>query len=146
MQRITHVGVLVTSIDKALPLWVDQYGFQLIKRIKVLQEGVHSAFLALNGHPEEFMVELVEPMNPDDIENTVSRRLREHGEGLLHLAIVADDMVKVHERLRASQATFADREAVTAGCEPRVMVSPKANNGTLVEVLSAPDWQGVWSD
>jgi hypothetical protein len=105
---------------------------------------VYSAFLSLDGSSTEFMVELVEPKHPDDMNNMVAKRLRDNGEGMLHLAIIADDMNTAYERLRNNRAAYADREAVTDGCEPRVIVSPKANNGTMVEILSEADWQGVW--
>lgn len=146
MQRITHVGVLVNSIDEALPKWVDQYGFKLIKRIEVLQEDLYSAFLSLDGTSTEFMVELVEPKHPDDMNNMVAKRLRDKGEGMLHLAMITDDINSAHERLRNGRAAYADREAVTDGCEPRVIVSPKANNGTMIEILSEADWNGVWAN
>jgi catechol 2,3-dioxygenase-like lactoylglutathione lyase family enzyme len=145
MNRITHVGVLVRDIDSAILQWSQLFDMHLVKRLEVPQEGVRSAFLSRDGSADYFLVELVEPTHPDDADNIVSRRLRDHGEGLLHLAMIDGDIAAARTRLLDGGARFAAREAVSDSGDERLIVSPKAANGVLVEVLSTREWDGVWS-
>jgi hypothetical protein len=144
--RVTHVGVLVHSIEDALPRWTNLYGMTLIRRFTVPQEGVFSAFLSPDGGRDGFLIELVEPMDKDDMGNLLARRLRERGEGLLHLAMTEADVAAARRRLRAGEAVFAEREPVTDGGDVRLIISPHAGNGVMVEILSSRDWKDMWDE
>ena len=91
MKRITHVGVLVHDLEAAIARWAQLFGYREIKRMEVPPEGLRSVFLSRDGTPDQFMVELVQVVDEADTANPVARRLREHGEGMMHLCMVDED-------------------------------------------------------
>ena len=146
MEKITHVGVLVRDLDAAIEQWCKLLDLQLVKRLDVLQEGVYSAFLSCDGDVHGFFVELVTPMHPDDPDNVVARRLREHGEGLLILAMIEPDIARARARLDAAGVRYAANAPVTDSGDARLIVSPKSTNGVLLEILSTREWSNIWRD
>lgn len=144
MAKITHFGVLVRDIDAAISKWSQLFGFKLIKRLAVEQERVKSAFLSPDGDWRGFMIELVEPMDPEDMDNTVSRRLKEHGEGVLHMCMAVDDIAEIKGALQSAGVRMVARESVTETGDERLILSPRSVNGVMVEVMSGKEWSAVW--
>lgn len=145
MSRITHVGVLVRDAEAAIAQWSRLFGLSEVRRLTIPQEGVRSVFLSRDGSETGFLVELIQPMNLDDSGNAAANRLREHGEGLFHLAIAEDDIAVARARLLDGGARFAACEPITDSGDERLMVSRREANGVLVEVLSTSEWNNIWS-
>lgn len=144
MKRITHVGVLVHDLDADIARWAQLFGYREIKRMEVPPEGLRSVFLSRDGTPDQFMVELVQVVDEADTANPVARRLREHGEGMLHLCMVDEDTGVVARELEAQGVRFAARPTSTGRGDDRLILSPRATNGAMVEILSEREWAQVW--
>jgi catechol 2,3-dioxygenase-like lactoylglutathione lyase family enzyme len=144
MKRITHVGVLVHDLEAAIDTWGRLFGYREIKRMEVPPEGLRSVFLSRDGTPDQFMVELVQVVDENDTANPVARRLREHGEGMLHLCMVDEDTGVAARELQAAGVRFAARPTATGRGDDRLILSPRATNGAMVEILSEREWVQVW--
>lgn len=90
--RISHIGVVVDDMERALRVWRDELGFKQFSEAHFEVEGIRSIFLSLSGSPGEMSIELMEPLDKSDMRNPVARRLARRGEGFYHLAVVTDDV------------------------------------------------------
>lgn len=144
MKRITHVGVLVHDLEAAIARWAQLFGYREIKRMEVPPEGLRSVFLSRDGTPDQFMVELVQVVDEADTANPVARRLREHGEGMMHLCMVDEDTGVAARELEALGVRLAVRPTSTGRGDDRLILSPRATNGAMVEILSEREWAQVW--
>ena len=144
MKKFTHVGVLVRDLEGSIARWAELFGYREIKRMEVLPEGLRSVFLSRDGTPDHFMVELVQVVNESDASNPVARRLREHGEGMMHLCMVDEDTGMAARELEAQGVHLAVRPTSTGRGDDRLILSPRASNGTMVEILSEREWAQVW--
>ncbi|MGE0330241.1 MAG: VOC family protein [Ramlibacter sp.] len=144
MKKITHVGVLVHDLEAAIAQWAQLFGYREIKRMEVPPEGLRSVFLSRDGTPDHFMVELVQVLDESDTTNPVAKRLRDNGEGMLHLCMVDEDTGVVARELQAQGVRFAARPTSTGRGDDRLILSPRATNGAMVEILSAREWAQVW--
>lgn len=146
MKKITHVGVLVHDLEAAVAQWQRLFGYREIKRMEVAPEGLRSVFLSRDGTPDHFMVELVQVVDEADTSNPIARRLRENGEGLMHLCMVDEDTGVVARELDALGVRYAARPTSTGRGDDRLILSPKATNGAMVEILSDREWGQVWEE
>lgn len=144
MQKVTHVGVLVRDMEAAIAQWSKLFGFSVLKRLDVVPEGLRSVFMSLDGGHDSFMIELVEVVDPDDLSNPIARRLKERGEGLMHICMVDQDTALTAEQLTAQGARFLTRPTSTGRGDDRLILHTKDTNGAMVEVLSAREWAQVW--
>jgi methylmalonyl-CoA/ethylmalonyl-CoA epimerase len=82
------------------------------------------------------VIEIMEPLDPSDMDNALSRRLAKSGEGFYHLCLEVDDVEASGRELAARGMTVLMREPVEAGASPRWLVHPKDANGVMVESVS----------
>ena len=133
LDRISHIGVIVRDHVEALGFWRDVLGLKQFAEAEIEVEGIRSIFLSVSGEPGEMTVELMQPLDPSDMNNAVARRLRQKGEGIYHLCVVVDDIPKSSERLKALGIHILERAPVEEGVPGRWLVHPKAANGVMVE-------------
>lgn len=136
---MSHVGVVVDDLDKAVDEWCARFGMVVVNRLTVDVEGVRNAFLATDADDSNSTcIELIEPLDKSDMGNAVARRLATNGEGLYHAAFEVDDPAFEAERLRGIGVEVIDLEPVSDGDDSRVVVHPRSANGLLLELISAP--------
>ena len=136
--HITHIGIVVRDMEKAVREWTERYGFKVVDELWVDVEGLHSVFVSPgNSRTEGFTIELMEPTDPDNLDGVVARRLAERGEGFFHLAMWTEDPPAVGEQLRGHGAVVIDVPPPGEGEPPRVIVHPKTSNGVLVELYGS---------
>lgn len=144
MKRVSHVGVLVRDLEASIAQWSKIFGFQPIKRMDVPSEGLRSVFLSPDGTSSAFLIELVEVVDPDDLDNPIASLLNDRGEGLMHLCMIDEDTTAFGAELQEMGVKFAARPTSTGRGDDRLILSRKATNGALVEILSAREWGQVW--
>jgi len=137
--RISHIGVVVHDIERALRVWRDALGLKQFADVEFAVEGIRSVFLSVSGAPGEMSVELMEPIDKSDMTNPVARRLARHGEGFYHLAVVADDVAVTGGALAERSLPLIDRPPVRAGRQGRWLVHPKAASGVMIEGIE--EWK-----
>lgn len=133
---MSHIGVVVDDLERAVQEWCTRYGLVLLGEEVVEVEGVRNAFVS-PGPPREqaACIELIEPLDKSDMSNAIARRLANSGEGLYHVAFFTDDPAAASEQLREHGVTVIDREPAGEGQPPRAVVHPKSANGLLIELL-----------
>lgn len=131
--RLSHVGVVVNDLEKAIELWTSVFGLELRHRLEIPVEGVRSALL----HPRDggTFVELIEPMNKADLSNAIARRLSRHGEGIYQLAVLVDNTEQAAETLTAAGIAHVVQPPTGPGQATRPVVHPKSANGVLLELV-----------
>lgn len=133
---ISHIGIVVADLDRATREWCDRYGMRLVSTIESESEGVKSNFISFEeSRGAATCIELIEPLDPDDLSNPVARRLAKRGEGFMQLAFAVDDARAEGNRLRAEGVGAVDAEPFADGAGPRVLVLPDDANGTILELL-----------
>jgi methylmalonyl-CoA/ethylmalonyl-CoA epimerase len=135
-RKISHIGVLVRDAEAAARLWTGSFGLQQFEDRRIDVEGIRSIFLSVGGTWDEMVIEIMEPLDPSDMDNALSRRLAKSGEGFYHLCLEVDDVEASGRELAARGMTVLMREPVEAGASPRWLVHPKDANGVMVESVS----------
>lgn len=137
--RISHIGVVVDDMERALRIWRDELGFKQFSEARFEVEGIRSVFLSLSGNPGEMSVELMEPLDKSDMSNPVARRLAARGEGFYHLAVVTDDVAGTGKALAERSFPIIDRPPVGAATQGRCLIHPKAVTGVMIEAIE--EWK-----
>lgn len=137
--RISHIGIVVTSIEQALLIWRDRLGFRQCAEATFNVEGIRSVFLSLSGDLGEMSIELMEPLDQSDMANPVARRLARSGEGFYHLALVTDDVAASGQALRETGFAMLERPPVGDAAQGRWLIHPRQANGVMVEGIE--EWK-----
>jgi methylmalonyl-CoA epimerase len=137
--RISHIGVVVNDIEQALSVWRDRLGFKPFAEAHFDAEGIHSVFLSLSGKPGEMSIELMEPLDKNDMTNPIARRLANAGEGFYHLALVTDDVSASGKTLEERSFPIIERPPVGKAKHGRWLIHPKAASGVMVEGIE--EWK-----
>lgn len=129
LSAIDHVGIAVSDIDAALPLYRDALGMPLVHRETVSDQGVDAALLDVgDGH-----VELLAPLGP---ETTVAKFLARNGAGLHHVAYRVSDVQAALDAARAAGLRLIDETPRTGIRGSRVaFLHPAATGGVLTEIV-----------
>ncbi len=133
--RISHIGILVHDADAAVAHWTGSFGLKLIEDRRIEVEGMRSVFLSVGGTWEEFVIEIMEPLNKDDESHFLVRRLKKNGEGFYHLCLAVDDVEGSGKALESAGLSVMMRDPISADAGPRWLVHPRDANGVLVEAI-----------
>lgn len=131
--RISHIGVLVHDLEGATRFWCESYGLTKYAEYTTDVEGIRACLLSPGGRREEMSVELIEPLDKNDMTNALARRLAHSGEGFYHLAILVDDVETSGKALAARGLAVMQRPPVEGQTGPRWLVHPKSSNGVMIE-------------
>jgi methylmalonyl-CoA/ethylmalonyl-CoA epimerase len=139
IDRISHIGVVVHDLEAAEKFWSETYGLEKYAEYETAAEGIRACLLSVGGRRGQMSIELMEPLDKDDMDNAVARRLARVGEGFYHLAMIVDDVEATGARLEGGGLPVLRRPPIDAGSQGRWLVHPKASNGVLVEGVSGTD-------
>jgi methylmalonyl-CoA/ethylmalonyl-CoA epimerase len=133
-QNIDHIGVVVEDINKAIEFYTTKLGMKLVHREDLPDRGIKVAFLT--GKDGETAVELLEPMNHDDMNNTVAKFLKNKGPGLHHLAIKVGNIESALKELENQGLQLVDKSP-RPGARGHLVafVHPKSVMGVLLELV-----------
>ncbi len=126
--RIDHLGVAVSSLEKALGFYEQQLGLSVSLRETVEQEKVKVAMLPAG----ESRIELLEATGPDSV---IAKFIEKRGEGLHHVALKVPDLVAIVARLKAAGARLLNDPRPGAGGHLYVFVHPVSTGGVLLELI-----------
>ena len=133
--RISHIGILVYEADAAVEQWTKNFGLRLIEDRCIEVEGMRSIFLSVGGTWDEFVIEIMEPLNMDDENHFLMKRLKKNGEGFYHLCLAVDDVTKSANALAKAGLTVMVRDSIDEKSGPRWLVHPRDANGVMVEAI-----------
>ena len=128
LQKISHIGIAVTSIDEAAPFYRDVLGMQFEGTEVVAEQKVRVAFFVVG----ESRIELLEPTEAD---SPVAKFLDKNGPGVHHVAYEVADLPQRLAQLRAEGVRLIDETPRQGAHGTRIaFLHPKASGGVLTEL------------
>jgi methylmalonyl-CoA/ethylmalonyl-CoA epimerase len=133
-QEIDHVGVVVENIDQAIKFYEEKLGMKCIYEDVLNDRGLKVAFM--RGKEGETAIELLEPVNHEDMNNTVAKFLKTKGQGMHHLAVKVSDISASLKDLENKGLTLIDKTPRPGAMGHTVaFVHPKSVMGLLLELV-----------
>lgn len=135
-RELHHVGVVVPSIEAALPFYRDTLGLEAGRVVELEEQAVRVVFLEGGSG----RIELLEPT---DSASGVARFLAERGRATLHhVCFAVDDLAEELRRMAAGGVELVDR-APRRGAEGDVaFLHPRAADGVLIELIDRASLRG----
>ena len=128
IKKISHIAIVVPSLEQALDFWVETLGLPLAHMEHVTDQDVDVAFLP-SGDSE---LELLEPISS---ESGVARYLDRRGPGVHHICFKVENIESTLERLKAADVPLIDEEpTIGTGGKKIAFIHPKGTGGVLVEL------------
>lgn len=129
-RALAHVSIAVPDAEATAAQYATLFGAEVRSRETLPDRGLLVVFIECAGVP----IELIQPLTPHDMSNTVAKFLKTRGPGLHHLAWFVDD----------AQAAVAHAQAAGARA---LDVTPRAGaDGCLVAFLHPGSTAGVLSE
>jgi methylmalonyl-CoA/ethylmalonyl-CoA epimerase len=129
--RIDHVAIAVNNLDEAVKNYQKVLNADKVEVEVVENEKVRVAMINL----EDSRIELMEPTEES---STVSKYLKDHGEGIHHIAITADNIEQDLSRASASGIKILGEIRKGSYGRKITFIHPKSLNGVLLELCEAP--------
>jgi methylmalonyl-CoA epimerase len=129
LERIDHVGIVVADLGRRLKEFTSALGMEEVKPVPVPSRGVQVARLPVG----EAAIELIQPV---DEKTRVAAFLREHGEGLDHLAFRVLDLSLAAARLK-EKGILSPASAGRVGAFGRMVIElpPEAFAGVRIQLV-----------
>jgi len=129
--QISHIGIAVRDLDEAIKTYTEALGIKLDEIVESPETGMKAAMLSIGGSALELLA-------PIGNEGVIPKFLENRGEGIHHVSIEVDDIVKSLESLSAQGIRLID-EVPRDGIEGKVaFIHPKSMNGVLIELVEKP--------
>ena len=129
--NIDHIGIAVSELANAVPLYERLLNSQCYKKEVVESEEVTTAFLATG----QTKIELLQSNNADGI---IARFIAKKGEGIHHIAFEVDDIELEMARLKNEGFTLLN-EKPKMGADNKLVcfIHPKEVHGVLIEICQS---------
>ncbi|MBD3180614.1 MAG: methylmalonyl-CoA epimerase [Candidatus Latescibacteria bacterium] len=128
LEKLSHIGIAVKSIEEALTLYRDILGCSLEKIREMPERSLKVAFLDLDGTH----IELLEGTGP---ESAISKFVEKRGGGIHHLCFNVSNIDEALESLSEEGIRLIDRQARTgAEGNPVAFLHPKSTGRVLIEL------------
>lgn len=126
IKGVSHIGIAVFSIEKALPFYGEALGLA-VSHIEVIKsEGVRIAFIPVG----KVRIELLEPL---DEQSSVFKFLQKHGEGVHHVAFFSDDLTADLKKASNYGSQVLGDPKIGAENTKVAFIHPKSAHGVLTE-------------
>jgi len=129
--RVDHVAIAVNNVAEALKNYEKILKIDNVDIEDVPTERVKVAILKL----QDTRIELMEPTAGD---SPIKKFLTDHGEGMHHIAITADDIENDVERAIANGTRMIGNIRTGSYGRKITFIHPKSMNGVLTEFCQAP--------
>lgn len=128
MNKIEHIGIAVSDLDKSIPLYEKLLNTLCYKTELVESEGVKTAFYKTGPNK----IELVADTKAGGV---ISKFIAKKGEGIHHIAFAVDDIEIEMERLK-NEGFVLLNEKPQMGADNKMIcfLHPKSSNGVLIEL------------
>jgi methylmalonyl-CoA/ethylmalonyl-CoA epimerase len=128
LTQIEHIGIAVSDLETAIPLYEKLLHTPCYKREVVASEHVETAFFAVGPNK----IELVQSTNPDGV---IAKYIAKKGEGMHHIAYAVADIKAEMQRLQHQGFTLLNPEPKNGADNKLVcFVHPKDAGGVLMEL------------
>ncbi|MBW6464102.1 MAG: methylmalonyl-CoA epimerase [Dethiobacteria bacterium] len=127
-EKIDHIGIAVSDLEKAVQFYRDQIGIELKGTEVVDEQKVKVAFFPVG----ESKIELLESTEPD---GPVGRFIEKKGEGVHHISFrVSNIEEKIKQLKEQGVALIDEKPRYGAGGARIAFLHPKSTGGVLVEL------------
>ena len=113
IKKIDHIGVAVKDLDKAIEIYNNVFGFELLEIEEVPSQKVKVAKFNVGGVHIEFL----QPLAKD---SPISRFLENKGEGIHHIAYYTDDIKGLLDDIKGKGVKMINEEPI------------KGSSGTII--------------
>jgi methylmalonyl-CoA/ethylmalonyl-CoA epimerase len=129
MLKIEHLGLAVSDLQQAIPLWEGLLQTPCYKTEAVEREGVETAFFQIG----DSKIELLQGTRDD---SPVSKFIQKKGEGFHHVAFAVQNIEAEVRRLQALGFEVIGDGTPKPGADNKLVVflHPKTAGGVLVEL------------
>lgn len=128
MDKIDHIGIAVSDLEKALQFYRDRLGLQPSGSEEVAEQKVRVSFLPVGMSK----VELLESTDP---EGPVAKFIASRGEGVHHVAFRVSGLEEKLAQLKAAGVRLIDEKPrYGAGGARIAFIHPASTGGVLVEL------------
>ena len=128
LEKISHIGIAVTSIDEAAPFYREVLGMEFEGTEVVAEQKVKVAFFVVG----ESRIELLEPTSAD---SPVAKFLEKNGPGVHHIAYEVADLEQRLVQLRSAGVRLIDESPRLGAHGTRIaFMHPRASGGVLTEL------------
>ena len=125
--RVSHIGVVVRSIDDSLELMEELFGARELERLS-FPEAAQTSSLVQVG---DTLFELMEPLGQEGV---VAKYLYEHGEGLHHVSLYSNDLDGDCEVFQRRGVRIVGK--AESGDMKVAFTHPKSTFGVLFEITA----------
>jgi len=127
--HLDHVGIVVRSIETALPHWSELFGYRPVTEVVVnSRQKVKVVFL---GKDQSLPVKLVEPLDATSPAAAYAAR----GGGVHHLCFMCESVASETERLRAAGARVLTPPQPGEAFDNESIAFVSVGPGLLVELI-----------
>ena len=128
LEKLSHIGIAVKSIEEALPLYRDILGMKLTETREMQERFLRVAFLELDGT----VIELLEGTGP---ESAISKFIEKRGGGIHHLCFKVSGIDEALEKLSEKGIKLIDKKArIGAEGNPVAFIHPSSTGKVLMEL------------
>lgn len=103
-RALAHVSIAVPDAEATAAQYATLFGAAVRSRETLPERGLRVVFIECAGVP----IELIQPLDPHDMSNTVAKFLKTRGPGLHHLAWFVDDAQAAVTHAQAAGAKALD--------------------------------------
>jgi methylmalonyl-CoA epimerase len=133
IKHIDHLGIAVSSLAEAMPIWEKVLGVACERVEEVKSQMVKTAFFNVGG----VHIELLEPTSPD---SPIAKAIAARGEGIHHIAFATDDVAEQLKVAKDAGVKLINETPVPgAGGKQVAFLHPKSMRGVLTELCSGGD-------
>lgn len=143
IQRVTHVGICVTDLERSIRFYRDLLGFEYLSRIHVAGEpsdtllqlrnvDLHAAYLERDG----LRIELLYYASPERRGPQAARAMNDLG--LTHISIRVSEVKQWVEKLRAEGVRIVEETWVDIPAFAAAAVMILDPDGQRIELVQAP--------
>ncbi|MGV3546763.1 MAG: methylmalonyl-CoA epimerase [Pedobacter sp.] len=128
MNKIEHIGIAVTDLQKASTLYEQLLGTSCYKTELVESENVVTAFFKTGENKIELLASTAD-------DSAIAKFIAKKGEGIHHIAFDVDDIYAEMQRLKGEGFVLLNEEP-KKGADNKLIcfVHPKTTNGVLIEL------------
>ena len=128
MNKLEHIGIAVSNLDKSTELFSKILGKNSYKSEVIKSEGVRTTFFKIG----DVKLELVGAINQH---NAISKYLENHSEGIHHIALLVEDIYAEIDRIKKIGIRVLNEDPKT-GADNKLIsfLHPKDTNGVLIEL------------
>jgi methylmalonyl-CoA/ethylmalonyl-CoA epimerase len=131
IQKISHLGIAVESIEKWIPFYRDTLGLLFLGEEIVKSEQVKVAFFQIG----ESRLELLEPT---DDTSPIAKHLQKRGEGFHHIAYEVDDITQSITNLEKQGVSLIHEEPKSGAHQSQIaFLHPSSTGKVLTELCQS---------